>query len=233
VLALAAAWGIIAWIYRGRWADGAGSAAAADPEAEAPFNAHQTRKGLLVTGVVMVLFFTPIPREFTALAAAGWLLCSRRMTTRSILGLVDWHLITLFCALFIVIHGLARTGAPERAMAFLAGHGVALDQPGTLTAVSTVLSNLVSNVPAAMLLVRFLDPLQPVQWYILAVSSTFAGNLLVIGSIANLIVFEQARAFGIVVRAREHARTGIPVTLASLAILLLWVWLAGGFAAGQ
>jgi len=92
-----------------------------------------------------------------------------------------------------------------------------------LTGLSVVLSNLVSNVPASMLLTRFLNPSEPVQWYTLAVSSTFAGNLITIGSIANLIVLEHAKNFGIDITFREHARTGIPVTLLSLLILVFWI----------
>ena len=74
-----------------------------------------------------------------------------------------------------------------------------------------------------MLLLKFLDPLNPVQFYILAVSSTFAGNLITIGSIANLIVIEQARNYGVNISFMEHARSGVPVTLFSIAVLIFFV----------
>jgi Na+/H+ antiporter NhaD/arsenite permease-like protein len=74
-----------------------------------------------------------------------------------------------------------------------------------------------------MLLIRFLDPLKHAQWYTLAVSSTFAGNLFLLGSIANLIVVEQASNFDIKITFSQHAAVGIPVTLASLLILLFWL----------
>jgi Na+/H+ antiporter NhaD/arsenite permease-like protein len=93
-----------------------------------------------------------------------------------------------------------------------------------LTVISTLMSNLFSNVPAVMLLIGFLDPANPLEWYMLAVSSTFAGNLIVIGSIANLIVIEQAALLGVRISFQEHARLGIPITLVSLAVLLLWIW---------
>jgi len=109
----------------------------------------------------------------------------------------------------------------------LAAAGIDLRDLALLSSVSTVLSNLVSNVPAVMLLTRFLDPAAPAQWYALAVSSTFAGNLITIGSIANLIVIEGARNLGIAVTFKEHARVGVPVTLLSLGILLGWIWVAG------
>lgn len=223
LLGLLAAYGVLVALYRNRW-----SGAAPQPEvmAEWPaYDAHQTRKAWIVTLGLLALFFTSVPRELSAMIAAGVLLCSRRLATRSLLGLVDWHLITLFCGLFVVIRGMETTGLPHRAVAWLATHGVFLSDPFTLTGVSVVLSNLVSNVPASMLLIKFLDPSDPVPWYVLAVSSTFAGNLITIGSIANLITIEQARLHGVRISFWEHARSGIPITLVSLAVLLAWLWL--------
>ncbi len=69
------------------------------------FDKWQTSKGIFAITILMVLFFSSIPREFSAIGIAGILLCSRKMKTRDIMGLVDWHLITLFLALFIIIHG--------------------------------------------------------------------------------------------------------------------------------
>jgi len=171
------------------------------------------------------LFFTPIPRELSAITVAGILLCSRKMHSRRIMELVDWHLITLFCALFIVVHGITSREIPRLLMEAMAGHGLTITNLFALTGISTLMSNLVSNVPAAMLLVKFLDPQVPEQWYVLALSSTFAGNLVIIGSIANLIVIEQARKFQIEISFKEHARVGIPITLFSLLILVLLVYL--------
>ena len=173
----------------------------------------------------MVLFFTNIPREITALTAGGVLLCSRRMDTRKLLGLVDWNLIMLFCGLFIVIAGIETTGAPEKLLAWLSHRGIAVTDPFALTAVGALLSNLVSNVPAVMLLVRFLGKTNVESWYVLALASTFAGNLITIGSIANLITIEQARHYGITIGFKEHARIGIPVTALSLLVTILWIWL--------
>jgi Na+/H+ antiporter NhaD/arsenite permease-like protein len=149
------------------------------------------------------------------------------MKSREILALVDWHLITLFCALFIVIEGISLQGGPEWMLDRLAARGISLRDLPVLAGVAALLSNLVSNVPAVMLLVRFLDAGAPAQWYTLAVASTFAGNLILIGSIANLIVVEQARNCGVEIGFVEHARVGIPTTLASLAVLWGWIHLAG------
>ena len=191
------------------------------------FDRHQSSKGILATLLLLLAFFTPIPREISAIVIAGLLLCSRRIHTRAILGLVDWHLITLFCALFILIKGIEAANIPTDLMSILSNNGIDLRNLYVLTGVSALLSNIVSNVPATMLLTNFLHPSVHNQWYVLALSSTFAGNLITIGSIANLITFEQAREQGVIIGFKEHAKTGIPVTILSLIILAGWIWIAG------
>lgn len=227
ILALLASYTIILGVYRGAFQGGAATEAPQPDAAWPAFDGWQTAKGLAAAGLLIGLFFTPVPREISAICIAGALLCSRKMKTRDILGLIDWHLLTLFCALFIIIHGISSGSHLSAAMLRLAEMGVVLQDVMMLTGISTVLSNLVSNVPATMLLLNFLDPLKPAQWYTLAVSSTFAGNLLVLGSIANLIVIEQAAAAGIRISFKRHAAVGVPVTLASLLILVGWIWLLG------
>ncbi|HEY8240946.1 MAG TPA: SLC13 family permease, partial [Kiritimatiellia bacterium] len=111
-LSLAAAYGLLVRMYRGRWAAAPGQPPTVAGDDWPAYNARQSFKGLAVTVALVALFFTPVPRELSAICGAGFLLCSRRMSTRSLLGLVDWHLITLFCGLFIVIHGIEVTGLP-------------------------------------------------------------------------------------------------------------------------
>lgn len=225
--ALTASYFIIYFMYRYKFRREVGEKVQERRHSWPEYNAHQTYKGTAVIVLLIVLFFTPVPRELSAMALAGFLLCSRSMHTRTILGLIDWHLITLFCALFIVIAGIEVTGLPDVLVLNLKQAGFDLRNLFNLTLLSTALSNVVSNVPAVMLLVKFLDPVQPVQWYVVALSSTFAGNLITIGSIANLIVIEGARQYGINVSFREHARVGIPVTLASVLITIAWIKLWG------
>jgi len=155
---------------------------------------------------------------------AGALLLSRKMKSRDMTALVDWHLITLFGALFIIIHGISIAHLPERVLDCLSRNGFELMQPVFLTGVSVVLSNFLSNVPAVMLVIPCLDPTLPEPWYILALSSTFAGNFFLLGSIANLIVVEKAAAHGVEISFKTHARIGIPVTLLSLLVLIVWTW---------
>jgi Na+/H+ antiporter NhaD/arsenite permease-like protein len=218
LLGLVIAWSVLALQWRGRWAAIFEVHTAAAPE----FNPWQTAKGFLVLGAVLAGFlFTGAPREVLALGAAGLLLVSRRMHTRGMLGLVDWHLLVLFAGLFVVNHALADTGAVDRAVAALAAAGMDPAQPGWLFAWSAVLSNVVSNVPATMLLLPAAT--HELAGTVLALSSTFAGNLFIVGSIANIIVVEQAGLAGIRITWRDHARTGVPVTLASLAAAALWL----------
>jgi len=224
LLALFVSYLIILWIYRKRMFDPGRAASVEHDRMLQPFKRWQTSKGILAVLTLVVLFFTSIPREISAIGIAGVLLCSRRMKTRDITGLVDWHLITLFCALFVIIHGVSQSGYLDAVMNRLAGMGMDLHSLPVLTGISVILSNLFSNVPAVMLLIRFLDPLEPAQWYTLAAASTFAGNLFLLGSIANLIVVEQASRFDIRISFWQHAAVGIPVTLTSLSILIVWIF---------
>jgi Na+/H+ antiporter NhaD/arsenite permease-like protein len=151
-----------------------------------------------------------------ALIGAGILLMSRQLRSRNMLGLVDWELLVLFMSLFVVNAAFQRTGLTEHAIAWLASLGVRLDQPGALFGATFVLSNLVSNVPAVMLLIPVVH--HPMGGVMLALVSTLAGNLLIVGSIANIIVVDAAARRGIVIDWRRHARVGVPVTLMTLAV---------------
>ncbi|MBU1169970.1 MAG: anion transporter [Proteobacteria bacterium] len=222
VSALLASYGLIFLLYRNRMGGVKIGTVTGDEKDWPRFDRWQTSKGLLSVALLVGLFLTDIPRDLSALAVAGMLLLSRKMKSRDMLALVDWHLITLFCALFIIIHGISQEHLPQRLLSYLSLKGFDLADPLCLTGLSAVLSNIFSNVPAVMLVIPCLDPIHLESWYILAVSSTFAGNLFLLGSIANLIVVEKAEAQGVMISFKEHARIGIPVTLLSLAILVVW-----------
>jgi Na+/H+ antiporter NhaD/arsenite permease-like protein len=211
-------WGILLLSVRGRW-----EAHTPLPAVDAsPLDRWQTTKGLAVLGLLVLGFlFAPVPREVLALGAAALLLTSRRMASRDLIGLVDWHLLVLFIGLFVVNHAALQAGLAERASAALRDGGVDLADMRWLFPVTAVLSNLVSNVPAVMLLLPHAR--HPLAGPVLALSSTLAGNLLVVGSIANIIVVDQAAALGVRIGWREHARVGVPVTLATLAAAAAWL----------
>lgn len=220
VIGLAIAWAIIVRSYRGTWS----RTFTAPPLTRVPFNVRQTAKGLVLIVALMALFLVgPFPRDHVALAAAGILLMSRRMASRELLGLVDWHLLVLFAGLFVVNEAVRTSGILDAKMQGLRAAHVHLDRPAWLFVVTVILSNLVSNVPATMLLLNAAT--HPLAGSILALASTLAGNLLIVGSIANIIVVEQAALMGVRVGWREHARIGIPVTLATLAVAAAWLWL--------
>jgi Na+/H+ antiporter NhaD/arsenite permease-like protein len=219
VVGLLALWAVIVAISRRRWL----AAAPAGPPPELrPFDRWQTAKGLVVAGALLLAFlFTTWPREIVALVGAAALMTSRRLHSRDMLGLVDWQLLVLFGGLFVVTDAFERTGVPARLLAALAEQGVALSEPGWLFAASVVLSNLVSNVPAVMLLLSAAT--HPLAGATLALSSTLAGNLLLVGSVANLIVVEVAARSGIAIDWRQHARVGIPVTFVTLGLAVAWL----------
>ena len=173
--------------------------------------------------VLAAFLWAPWPRYLVALAGAGLLLTSRSLHSQHMLGLVDWQLLVLFIGLFIVNHALAQTGLPAEAVGALARMGFDLHAPAPLFAASVVLSNLVSNVPAVMLLL----PVAAEPWSgpLLALSSTLAGNLLIVSSIANIIVVQTAARHGIRIDWRTHARVGVPVSLATLAVAAAALWL--------
>jgi len=217
-------WLIIVLQFRRRWEREAEPVPAADAPS---FSGWQTGKGVFVTlGLVFVFLAGTWPRELVALAAAGVLLTSRRMRSRELLGLIDWQLLVLFISLFIVNFALRESGQLAAIVGGLAGEGVDLSRPGWLFTASLLLSNLVSNVPAVMLLLP--TATHPFAGPILALTSTLAGNLLVVGSIANIIVLEQAKRHGVAISWKEHSRTGVPVTLATLAVAALWLWFLAG-----
>lgn len=221
-LGLIATWGIIRAQWRGRWADE--RPLPVDAAVTRPFNRWQTAKGAaLLTAVVTAFLAAPWPREAVALAAAGILLLSRRMASREMIGLVDWHLLVLFAGLFVLNEAVERAGVLRALYDGLASAGVDLSDPVWLFAVTPLLSNLVSNVPAVMLLLPAASG--PRAGAVLALASTLAGNLLIVGSIANIIVVEQAARQGISIDWRAHARTGVPVTVATLAIAAVWLYL--------
>jgi Na+/H+ antiporter NhaD/arsenite permease-like protein len=229
---LVVVWAVIRAVHRDRLSAPAAASTAADPPGDLPrFDAWQSGKGLALAALLMGAFLlTPWPREALALAAAGVVLLSRRFHTRETLGLVDWELLVLFVGLFVVNGAAGAAGLPERALGGLAGVGIRPDRPEWMLPITVVLSNLVSNVPAVMLLLPFARG--PRAGALLALGSTLAGNLILVGSIANLIVAEQAGRKGIRISWLEHARVGVPITLLTLALAAAALALAGGWIAG-
>lgn len=221
LLGLLIVWGIIVYLYQGKWHF---ETEASIENTEIEFDRWQTCKGILVLTLLIACFiFTPWPRELLALGAAGILMLSRKFHSRKIMGLVDWSLLVLFISLFIVNKAFQLTGGMDWLVAQTESAGISLEQPVPLYISTVILGNLVSNVPAIMLLLPIVkgSDVGP----LLALSSSLAGNLIIVGSVANIIVVESARQAGIKIDFKTHARVGIPVTLVTLSVTGAWLWL--------
>jgi Na+/H+ antiporter NhaD/arsenite permease-like protein len=187
------------------------------------FNRPHTVKGIIILLVVIGLFFTSIPKEVIALAAAGIHLASTKFRTEDLLGLVEWPILVLFIGLFVVAGAFQSTGYGDQAIHWLAQGGFNLNAPVNLTLTTAALSNLVGNSAAVMLLLKVVNLTGPAVPYILALANSFGGSLIIIGSVSNIIVVQQAREMGIKISFWDFARLGIPVTLAALVGLLVWI----------
>jgi Na+/H+ antiporter NhaD/arsenite permease-like protein len=178
-------------------------------------------KGLAMFGAAVVAWLAGGSLPLVAIAAGAAMVAIAQRDPAYAIDRVEWSLLLFFASLFVVMRGFERTGAvawiDAHAMA-LVGHGSAWRAAAVVSAALAGLSNLISNVPAVILW-RDTVPNLPhadLQWRIVAMSSTFAGNLLLIGSMANLIVAERAEQRGVRIGFVEYARIGIPVTVLTL-----------------
>jgi Na+/H+ antiporter NhaD/arsenite permease-like protein len=224
IFAMAAAYGII-WLMSGKKLESVLSAQNESNYQAYPFNRLHTIKGLVILFVVIGLFFSPLPKEVIALAAAGIHLASTKYRTDNLLKLVDWPILVLFMGLFVVTGAFQSTGYGDQAVQWLARGGFNLNAPVNLALATAGLSNLINNSAAVMLLLKIVNLSQPVTAYILALANSFGGSLIIIGSVSNIIVVQQARELGIKISFGDFARLGVPVTLAALGGLLAWLML--------
>jgi Na+/H+ antiporter NhaD/arsenite permease-like protein/uncharacterized membrane protein (UPF0127 family) len=192
-------------------------------------------KALLVCGLVLAGFSAGYPYSLTAAAGGVLLLLVGGIRTERILEGVDWTLLLFFSGLFVVMHGVEASGLANAVISRI-GHFQQASSEGKiagLSLVSVVVSNLVSNVPAVMLLKPLTQSLvsEPFCWLALAMSSTLAGNFTLIGSVANLIVAQQARK-RVEIGFMEYFRVGAVITMATIAVgigvLALEVRMANG-----
>jgi Na+/H+ antiporter NhaD/arsenite permease-like protein len=193
----------------------------ADPGAAPPLDRRLVRLALLTLAGVFAGFLAGWNLAWTALAGGAVVMVLARRDTHEVLKQVDWHLLLLFAALFVVVEGLNLTGLPGQLYEQLRGlfGATATAQAWNLTWFAAAGSNIFSNVPfvlvAGQWLPHFADP--PLMWKVMALATTFAGNLTLLGSVANLIVVESARGH-LEVGFWDYARFGIPVTLLTLVV---------------
>jgi Na+/H+ antiporter NhaD/arsenite permease-like protein len=187
------------------------------------YNRPLVLKSALVTlGMVAAFFLGQTPAK-VAIVAGALLLLTRRIRSEKIYREIDWPLLVMFCGLFIVVAALERSVlSPDITHAIGALH---LDRLPRLAIVTAILSNLVSNVPAVLVLKPFIEQLADPHraWLAVAMASTLAGNFTILGSVANLIVVQRARQRGIVIGFWEYFRVGAPLTVLTILIGVLWL----------
>jgi Na+/H+ antiporter NhaD/arsenite permease-like protein len=224
LIGLALAWLVLVRLYRAEfqspWPD-------TGVKLEVRLDRSLLGKSLALTALMLIAFLAGAPIPLAALIVAAALLISRHIPPETIFARVDWSLLVFFAGLFVMTDALERTPPVDRLLAL--AESVAQSGAGPLVIVVAALSNLVSNVPAVLLfrsvIPRLADPHQ--AWLALAMASTLAGNLTLLGSAANLIVAETARTQGIKLSFREYLKAGVPITLATITVGVLWLSLVG------
>jgi len=188
----------------------------------ARWNGPLLAKSLAAIIGAVVAFFLGVAPPKAAIVAGALLLVTRRIRPERVMREIDWPLLLLFAGLFIVVAGAEKAVlTPDIRHAV---GGLALGRPAVLAAVAAALSNVVSNVPAVLVLKPFVGDLADLHkaWLVLAMASTLAGNFTILGSIANLIVVERARAARVSIAFWPYFRIGAPVTVITI-ILGLWL----------
>jgi Na+/H+ antiporter NhaD/arsenite permease-like protein len=219
-VALALTAGLIILVYHEEFSTAFGPSA---KEPRPRRHSVQLAKGILVTLGVIASFFAGVPIAEAALIGGSLLLLSRAVDPKELYAGIDGGLLLMFAGLFIVIAGAEKVLLTENLTA--AVERFHLENAWILSGVTAFLSNLVSNVPAVLILKPFVMNLpEPGRaWRIVAMSSTFAGNLTLIGSVANLIVAERAKKEGVTISFLAYWRIGLPLTLASLGFGTWWL----------
>jgi Na+/H+ antiporter NhaD/arsenite permease-like protein len=185
------------------------------PHIRVRYNKALVRKSLFVSIVLIILFMVGLPMEIVALGAGCFLLITRRIKPEKVYALIDFRLLVLFTGLFILIGSLESSQLSKEMLHYIGN--LSTKNLWLLTLMSCILSNMVSNVPAVMLYKPMLTMTGAgeLSWLTLAMSSTLAGNLTILGSIANIIVIESASP-RVKIGFWEYSRIGIIVTTLSI-----------------
>ena len=197
--------------------------AAAAPPVTHLLDRNQTIKGGVAVASLLILFATPLPREIGALIIAALLLANRKITSRTMIAAVDWPLLLLVSCLFAITGQLNEAGIAAKVLAFLGDHQLLPNNLALLLPFAGVTSNAIGSVPTAMLLLQVWPAPPSGVLYALALLSTLAGNLLLTGSLTNLVIAEHAERIGARLTFAAYARAGIPIALLSLAFATFWL----------
>jgi Na+/H+ antiporter NhaD/arsenite permease-like protein len=173
-------------------------------------------KSIVITLALLISFVLGVPLAEAALVAAALLLITRRLKPERVLSEIDWNLLVMFSGLFILTRGTQKLN-------LLAPFTAWVDDPAGLIGVTAILSNLISNVPAVLLIEPLISQEDTRSWLMLAAGATLAGNLSLFGAVANLITAEAAARLGYKLTFWEHLRFGLPLTMLTLSIVYFWV----------
>jgi len=178
-------------------------------------------KTVIVMLAMIVLFFLGQPVAKVAIVGGAFLLFTRRVRPQKIYIDIDWPLLVMFVGLFVVVAGFEKMVLTPEVTAAVAH--LRLNDTAVLAGVMAVLSNVVSNVPAVLLLKPFVPNLDDAQraWLIIAMTATLAGNFTLVGSVANLIVAQRAKARGVEIGFWSYFRIGAPLSVTTILIGLL------------
>jgi Na+/H+ antiporter NhaD/arsenite permease-like protein len=212
--------GLIALVYRSEFWTRQRLGGEAEPaHADWPIIA----KSVAVSLAMVAGFFAGIPPAKVAIVAGAVLLLTRRVKSEKVYAEIDWTLLLMFAGLFIVVAGLEHSVLSPEVIGAV-GH-LHLDSIPVLSGITAILSNIVSNVPAVLVLKPFIAQLQSQQqaWLTVAMASTLAGNFTLVGSVANLIVVQRARAQNVEIGLWEYFKVGAPLTVLTIGIGVLWL----------
>jgi len=191
----------------------------------------RSRVTLGVISATAILYAVGTDLAWTAVGGFVTLMLLHRRDTRSLWPRIDWSLLLFFAGLFVVVEGLLASGAPA---ALFAQFPLASSDDGILAGmrlagIFVIGSNLVSNVPFILVVRDQMATLPNPQlgWEMLAMASTFAGNLTLLGSAANIIVAEAGRDVG-GIGFWQYLRVGVPLTLMTTAVGVVWLTWMGG-----
>ncbi len=220
LIGLVLTFGMIALFHRDEFAGGARLVAETPPSR---IHRALALRALIATAVLVALFFSGQPPAKAAIIIGGLLLLTRRVRSERVYAEINWSLLLMFSGLFIIVAGAEHSmlsGDTIEAVGRL--H---LDSVPVLSAATAILSNLVSNVPAVLVLKPFIDRLgdHHTAWLTVAMASTLAGNFTILGSIANLIVVQRAAASRVEITFWDYFRVGAPLTILTLVIGTLWL----------
>lgn len=233
LLSLVIVWGIISFLYRGRWELKSRAGVASDTSIDfvanrVSVNKLELAKVSIVTLIVIGAFILDTwPQALVALGGAAILLLNRTISSKDVLKEVDYNLLILIVSLFVVNQTMANTGIPQMFLTELKGQGLNLNEPLSLFFSSAVLSTIVGNNPAVMLLTPYIDTAGNTEALgaALVLGTGFSSNLIIFGSLAGIIAVEQSSQHGITITFGEFSRAGVPVALSCILMAMVWILL--------